>query len=204
MNKKIKYLLFTSTFLFLAIGAYKLWPNLERKDMTQQEEHSDWKTYNKVSQKQIKSYPTTQEEKKDMKVDDGRDIASVSTPVPDNHDRAWRGMGPRPLSSEIDNNYNPLWKEELGKNLLRFLRPNTKTLIKREGSALIKHKGKNLMVEHVMVKLKSPEGRHYGYNAYVDSANGTVVTTWNRTIHEQFNRSALKLRPSSPSTLKSN
>ena len=211
MNKKLKYLLFTSTFLFLAMGIYTFVNDQRDGHNAQKEsENNDWKTYSKVSQKQIKSYTTTPEEKKDMKVDDGRDIASISIknntePTPTEKERSWKGVGPRPLSAEIDNDYNPMWKEELGKNLLRFLRPKTKTIIKREGSALIKHKGKNIMVEHVVVKLKSPEGRHYGYSAYVNSSNGKVVTTWNKTIHEQFSRSALKLKPSAvPTSYRSN
>ena len=128
--------------------------------------------------------------KNDRTVDSKKPMATPSL-----KHRAWKGIGPRPLSSEIDNEYNPLWKEELGKNLLRFLRPKTKSIVRREGSALIKHKGKNLLVEHVLVKLKSPEGRHFGYNAYVDSHSGKVVKTWNRTIHEQYSRSALRLSP---------
>lgn len=201
MKKKPFHILFaTSLLIFIGVGIYRYQMNNQLSK--QNSDDSKWKTFQKVSLKNIKSYPTTTAEKRDMKVDDSlkplpekstRSIASISTP--DSKHRPWKGMGPRPLSSEIDNDYNPQWKEELGKNLLRFLRPNTKTIVKRQSSALIKYKGRNLMVEEVLVKLKSPEGRHYGYNAYVDSSNGKVIHTWNRTIHEQFAKNTLRLTP---------
>jgi len=201
MKKYLKTILLSSAIVFFAVSLFT-YINFDRSSKTtQSEDMSSWKTYNKVSQDKIESYPTTHKEKNEMKVDSSkkndRKVASKTPmPIPSLNHRAWRGIGPRPLSSEIDNEYNPLWKEELGKNLLRFLRPKTKSIVRREGSALIKHKGKNLLVEHVLVKLKSPEGRHFGYNAYVDSQSGKVVKTWNRTIHEQYNRSALRLSPS--------
>jgi len=201
MKKRHLKILFSTTLVILLASAFYRYQS-NHKTLNNSLRNSDWKTFNKVSLKDISSYPTTSAEKKDMNVDD-KSIAKgekqktkrsmASTGVPDLKQRSWQGTGPRPLSSEIDNNYNPRWKEELGKNLLRFLRPNTKTIVKRETSALIKHKGQNLMVEHVLVKLKSPEGRHYGYNAYVDSSNGKIIHTWNRTIHEQFVRQALRL-----------
>ncbi len=207
MNKKNLQILFTITLvLFLGVGVYKY--RHQPTQFGQNKDDGHWKTFNKVSLKKIQSYPTTHEEKKDMKVDtphpqgdkantdSQRAIASSPQKLPGIKDRPWKGVGPRPRSSEIDNEYNPQWKDQLGSNLLRFLRPKTKTIVKRESSALIKHKGKNLMVEHVVVKLKTPEGRHYGYNAYVDSSNGKVLHTWNRTIHEQFGRKHLRLSPS--------
>lgn len=200
MKKYLKIILFSSTILFLAIGIFTYIKYNKNEHTVQSQGMNHWKTYNKVSQNKIESYPTTKKEKDEMKVvsakKNDRDLASQSqTPTPSLKHRSWKGIGPRPLSSEIDNEYNPLWKEELGKNLLRFLRPKTKSIVRREGSALIKHKGKNLLVEHVLVKLKSPEGRHFGYNAYVDSHSGKVLKTWNRTIHEQYSRSALRLSP---------
>ncbi len=189
--------------LFIGVGVYKYF---DQPRQYASEDDGGWKTFSKVSLKDIKSYPTTGEEKKEMKISDdvgheekapsARDIASINHSDSSQSDsRPWKGVGPRPLNSEIDNEFNPLWKDKLGKNLLRFLRPKTKTIVKRESSAIIKHKGKNLLVEHVMVKLKSPEGRHYGYNAYVDSASGQVLHTWNRTIHEQLGRKSLRFSP---------
>lgn len=200
MRKQLQILFGASLIILLGIGIYRYQNNSEglREDF----EDSKWRTFKKVSLKDIKSYPTTKNEKKDMQVDDRKDIANHHSRVPaavsiaDVKHRSWKGVGPRPLSAEIDNDYNPLWKEELGKNLLRFLRPNTKTIVKREASALLKYKGQNLMVEQILVKIKSPEGRHYGYSAYADSSNGKILYTWNRTIHEQFARGALRLSPS--------
>ncbi len=200
MKKYLKTIHLSTTVVFLAISIFTYIKFDQSDKTTQSEDTNNWKTYNKVSQDKIESYPTTHKEKDEMKVEstkknDRKTASKTSMPTPSLKHRAWRGIGPRPLSSEVDNEYNPLWKEELGKNLLRFLRPKTKSIVRREGSALIKHKGKNLLVEHVLVKLKSPEGRHFGYNAYVDSQSGKVVKTWNRTIHEQYSRSALRLSP---------
>lgn len=205
MKKTHLHILFSiSLIILMGVGIYRYQYN--NSAQRKQPEASGWKTFKKVSLKDIRGYPTTPDEKKDMQVDDkgheadhhsrGNSRLMASMAIPDINHRPWKGAGPRPLSSEIDNDYNPQWKEELGKNLLRFLRPNTKTIVKRESSALIKHKGRNLLVEHVLVKLKSPEGRHYGYNAYVDSSSGKIIHTWNRTIHEQFAKNALQLRVS--------
>jgi hypothetical protein len=210
MKKQLKLIFLCTCLLFLGIGAfsYLRWQGNREMAMNHREAENKWKTFNKVSNKEIKSYPTTEKERKDFKLDEDdhshdshqskkRSVASQkTTPEKDPNLRPWKGIGARPLSSEIDNEYNPEWKEELGKNLLRFLRPKTLSVIKRENSALIKHKGKYLMVEHVAIKLQSPEGQHYGYNAYVDSASGKIIRTWNRTIHEKFSRSALRLSPS--------
>jgi len=202
MKKKHLQILFgISLIILLGIGTYRYQSNHET--LKKSSNNSEWKTFKKVSLKDISSYPTTKAEKKDMQVDDKKHFKDnhsrdnsrsvASTAIADSKQRPWKGTGARPLSSQIDNDYNPQWKEKLGRNLLRFLRPNTKTIIKREASALIKDKGHNLMVEHVLVKLKSPEGRHYGYNAYVDSSNGKIIYTWNRTVHEQFAKQTLHL-----------
>jgi len=194
MNYK-KLGLFFCTAILISFGIYKL---IEFQKGPGSSEAQQWRTFNKVTPQKIESYPTTPEEVEEMHVaqkeNPNKKRAPASQKVnPEIEDRPWRGTGPRPLNAEIENKYNPLWKDELGKNLLRFLRPKTKSIIKQIGSALIQHQGKYIQVEQVSIKLKSPEGRHFGYNAYVDSATGKVLKTWNRSIHEPLKGKSLKL-----------
>lgn len=42
--------------------------------------------------------------------------------------------------------------------------------------------GKN--VEHVRISLTDENGKHSGYEAYIDSESGSIIQTWNRTRYE--------------------
>jgi hypothetical protein len=42
--------------------------------------------------------------------------------------------------------------------------------------------GKN--VEHVRIGLTDENGKHSGYEAYIDSESGSIIQTWNRTRYE--------------------
>ena len=193
-------ILFGVSILILGAALFYKFISSEPQMSSSQKQESKWQTYSKISTDQVESYPSTEKEKKEMKIEDenhskeddrpdGRNIASQK-PM----ERAWKGRGPSPLTTQIDNEVSEQWKERLGKELMRFMRPQTKSFIRREKSAIIKHKGKYLNVEMVSIKLKSPEGRHFGYNAYVNSETGKVIQTWNRTIHEDLSKNPLRLK----------
>ena len=42
--------------------------------------------------------------------------------------------------------------------------------------------GKN--IEHVKISLTDENGKYSGYEAYIDSENGSIIQTWNRTRYE--------------------
>lgn len=194
---------FAFTFLFLAVGflAYFLWPSSKEKE--------DWHTYNKENTNKINSYPTTLNEKKEARIEteskevktEGRAPASIKKATPEKRsisDRTWNLKPDQKLPKKITflNEPKKEWRDLLGQDLMRFLRPQTKVFIKNQGSHTILKRNGGLHVEKVHIKMQSPEGRQYSYHAYVDSETGKVIKTWNQTIHEPMGKKTQKLKPS--------
>ena len=162
-----------------------------------------WQTFNKVNHDLIQSYPTTKKEQKKYK---------LPVPSPQAKKRMPASLKPtkeaskravvNPMGKKIDpkkkpiNEVNKEWKEKLGQNLLRFLRPETLVFVKKQKSVTLVEDNLLRNAEVVIIQLKSPEGRRYSYNAYVDSETGKVLQTWNRTIHEFYGKKQKKLAPS--------
>jgi hypothetical protein len=196
MMKKI--LTFTFIFLIVGITAYFFWPSSKKEQ---------WHTYNKENTDTINSYPTTTKEKKEAHLDHEKEKkgrrapASVKKPVVEKKsvkNRTWNLKPDQKLPKKITflNEPKKEWRDLLGQDLMRFLRPKTKVFIKNQGSHTILKRNGGLHVEKVHIKMQSPEGRQYAYHAYVDSETGKVIRTWNQTIHEPMGKKTEKLKPS--------
>lgn len=84
------------------------------------------------------------------------------------------------------NTENPNWKTLLGNDLLRFQREDTKVIIKEELPIIKVMDGKGQYLEQVIITYLLNNGDRNSFRALVDSENGLVLETWDRTIHEKY------------------
>ena len=82
------------------------------------------------------------------------------------------------------------WKENLGNNLTRFHPEGTEVLIKKEKGIIHLYKGIAHYREQVLISYKKIDGSKSSYRAIVDSSNGKIIYTYDRTIIENFRRGA--------------
>lgn len=206
----MKKIFIGSTFiLFTAIVYYYF-----QTTSVDEKENSSWVTFKKTSPKKIDSYPTTAKEKKEAKIsanlNHGQEDNSAKTEkrspaslrpnaqTESLKGRLWNLHANQKLPKEISFQNSPKdnWKSLMGQDVMRFLRPETLLFVQKQKSLTLLERGVGLHVEQVYVKMISPEGRHYSYNAFVDSETGKVVRTWNQTIHEPMGKKTTKMRPS--------
>lgn len=194
-------------FSFIALIVAVVWFTRSQREQ--------WQTFVKKENQMIKSYPTTQAEKKVAKIDtmkpkSHQDLAQNRATSPDSAKR--NPASQKDNSSQrklhkfpgqfVKEDAGPLnkphkeWKKRFGSDLLRFMRPETKVFLKKLESLTIYKKGHPFYVEKVHVKLTTPEGRLFSYNALVDSETGKIVETWNQTNHEPLGHQRPKISPS--------
>ena len=97
---------------------------------------------------------------------------------------------------EMINKINPKWKNILGLELLRFQNNETKVLIKEEFSIIQIQEDKGRYAEQVIITYVLKNGSVNSYRALIDSETGSIVETWDKTIHERPNKDKLILTPS--------
>jgi hypothetical protein len=179
--------------LMLVLGGYLLWSYNNQQEQ--------WQTYNKIDHEKIESYPTTDKEVIKYKLPAVTGTSKKRSPAAiapkAKRERSIINPSGKKLgkNTSAKNQISKEWKERLGQNLLRFLRPDTSVFIKKQGSVSLIEQNQLRHAEVVIIQLKSPEGRRYSYNAYVDSESGKVLQTWNRTIHEFYGQKPKKLAP---------
>ena len=189
----LKKCLFTFLIIAFFFAGYFLW--------SAKPEQEQWQTYNKLDNEKIESYPTTPKETKANRLPDIKPSPKTRTPAAlspkQPEKREIINSSGKCVSKKIlaKNEISKEWKEKLGQNLLRFLRPDTSVYIKKQKSVSLLENDRLRHAEVVIIQLKSPEGRRYSYNAYVDSQSGKVLQTWNRTIHEFYGEKPKKLSP---------
>lgn len=196
--------------IFVATFAIILLIGLGYFFLTSKSKKENWYTFNKETTNTINSYPSTPKEKEQARLDDTvvakttkeeRKPASIKPkkkPETSIGKRTWSLNADQKVPNKISflNEPKKEWRELLGQDLMKFLRPRTKVFIKKEGSHTILKRNGGLHVEKVHVKMQSPEGRQYSYHAFVDSETGKVIQTWNQTIHEPMGKKPQSLRPS--------
>lgn len=105
----------------------------------------------------------------------------------------------RYLQGELINPSDPLifknrvsayWKKNLGHNLTRFHPEGTEVLIKKEKAIIHLYQGLAQYREQVLISYKSVDGSKSSYRALIDSSNGKIIFTYDRTIVENFRRGA--------------
>ncbi|GEM_PF-1535966 len=200
----MKKALIATTFLFSCVLIY-IFIGIGTQN-TNNHNRDEWQTYKKTSPQNIYSYPTTPEEKEEVKISSAPAKPASNEPsskrAPASKDktkpkrkqsipgRNWSLHPGQNLPEKYSflNEVNKEWKSLMGQDVLKFLRPETKLFIKSQESLTLLERNGARHVEQVYVKMVSPEGRHFSYQAYVDSETGNIIKTWNNTIHEPMGR----------------
>ena len=159
-----------------------------------------WKTFIKRPGTEIDSHKTTNEEFQEAKIptpealkarEQGRAIASINPlkgfMVRDN--RILMGEADKKYEDEnaqlsMVNRFNPKWKDIMGNALMRFQPEETKLMVKEEVPVIKIEGGKGRLLEQVTITYLQKEGMRSSFKALVDSETGSIVETWDRTIHE--------------------
>ena len=210
MEFKPKHILLGTTLIF--IGSLLYFFVISGGNQSSEKSGDSWVTFKKTSPKKIDSYPTTPKEKEEARINhlDQSKAQIMSQRKPASKKpisgkseeislpgRVWSLYSNQSLPDKISflNEPRKDWKEIMGQDIMRFLRPETKIFVKKEKSLTLLKRNGGLHVEQVYVKMISPEGRQYGYQAFVDSETGKVIKTWNQTIHEPMGKEPPKFRP---------
>lgn len=77
------------------------------------------------------------------------------------------------------------WKEILGNDLIRFQSEFTKVMIKEELPVIKIQNGKGQYLEQVIVTYIFQNGNISSYRALVDSESGSILETWDKSVHEK-------------------
>jgi hypothetical protein len=87
---------------------------------------------------------------------------------------------------EFINEINPDWKETFTQKMLDSLEENPSLTVKKERS-FIKIMGKKAQyVEQVRVIIQYENGKENSFRSIIDSENGNIIRSWDKTIHENF------------------
>lgn len=85
---------------------------------------------------------------------------------------------------KFENEINSKWKTFLGNELMRFQPPETKAFVLHQQGLIRIKNGKGKYIEEVIITFLTPTGKKNSFKAFVDSENGRVLKTWNKTIHQ--------------------
>ncbi len=80
------------------------------------------------------------------------------------------------------------WKDKFAKNKLQYYPEGTKLLIKHKSSLIDVTKDGARYLERVVVNVIKEDSPPISYEAFVDSQSGDQVKAWNRTHHENANK----------------
>lgn len=164
--------------------------------------NTKWKTFVKTSQSVVNSHGTTQEEFL---------AAKIPTPPPvDKAQRTVASVNPyqgfmvrnnRIIMGDLNQKYedesndlqmtnaiNPDWKETMGNELMRFQPADTKLMVKEEVPVIKIVNGIGRYLEQVTITYLQKDGNRNSFKALIDSENGAVVETWDRTVHEHIRK----------------
>lgn len=171
----------------------------------------EWKTFVKKSDRKVSSHKTTPHEFEQARIRpqasvSGRQPASTATDKPNPH-KGFSVRNNRILTGDVDQKYedentelvmvnmpNPDWKEVMGNDLMRFQDEETKLLVKEEVPVIKIQDGKGRYLEQVTITYLTKDGDRNSFKALVDSDSGSIVETWDRTIHEKAHKKSSGMR----------
>ncbi len=173
-------------------------------DRSREEGANQWKAFTKKNDRSVKLTHPSQKElakirsphksttKKNTrkKLKSRRSPASPS-PFPKRQGRILTGHQSKLFADhrkklEMINTPHPNWERLAGVNLLRHRSPESKIYVKAVGSYIKVQNGKGQFVEKIIVTSLGKGGKESSFNAIVDSESGEILSTYNRTIHENF------------------
>lgn len=204
-----KYNLFFMSLLLASLIAYFTHPQMKKipNHVTNQSENK-WKTFEKKSASRIEAHPTTETEL--AKGNITRKIASVDKPQENlfylREDRILTGENLEKYKDEsvelpMLNKINTDWKEALGSELLQFQKDDTKIIVKDEQHIIKIKDNQGLYLEKVIITYFLKNGDQNSFHALVDSETGSIVDTWDRTIHEKLFKHSQRLEPTGTSNI---
>jgi hypothetical protein len=96
---------------------------------------------------------------------------------------------------KLTNKISQDWKKRATKNLSKVWKSSHKNAldIKSLKSAIFVKNGIGKNVEHVLVSVTNDKGLPASFEAYIDSENGKIVQSWNKTRYEY--RDDFKINP---------
>jgi LAS superfamily LD-carboxypeptidase LdcB len=132
------------------------------------------KKKNKI--KKVIVSPQQKEETKKLKLSRKRVRLNSNTPLTDEDME----------NLEFINEINPNWKDTFTQKMLDSLEENPSLTVKKERS-FIKIIGKKAQyVEQVRVIIQYENGKENSFRSIIDSENGKIIRSWDKTIHENF------------------
>lgn len=151
-----------------------------------------WKKYSKIKKDEVVSSIVIKEEVEKEKLVQKRVPASLSKRKrPMRNGRYLDGINAKNFSNmalplKYKNKVSSNWQEKLGHSLARFHKDGTEILILKERPVLYIKKGVAEYREQVSINFKLPDGGKSSYRAMVDSSNGRILFTYDRTKMEYF------------------
>lgn len=193
MKKTILFIL----SITVALGITFYTKNERTQNMVQVK--TQWKTFVKKDNSIVDSHKTTPDE---------FSAAKIPTPPADKVKRTIASVNPyqgfmvrnnRIIMGDLNKKYedenselqmansvNPEWKDIMGNDLMRFQPTDTKLMVKEEVPVIQIVNGIGRYLEQVTVTYLQKDGNRSSFKALVDSETGSVVETWDRTIHEHI------------------
>ncbi len=150
-----------------------------------------WKKYQKVKDKTVATTIKKEELVKDKLVQKRAPASVRSRILPMRNGRFLDGAKAKDYSNmavplKYKNKVSPDWQKRLGHSLARFQDEGTEVLIQKERPILYINKGVAEYREQVSINFKLPNGTKSSYRAMVDSSNGRILYTYDRTKIEYF------------------
>ncbi len=179
----------------LIIIIYQLGTSSDKNNVSLELNDNDWQTFEMDKQNKLSQHKTTKEEASAAKLPKKKSNRSPASVKTNDVRKPFLFPGQKmPKTISYKNEIKSDWKEKLAPSLMRFLTPKTKLFIRKEESLIIIERDQARYAEKVLLKFQTDSGRHYSYNALVDSETGSIIKTWNRIQHEGIGHKKLKMQ----------
>lgn len=77
-----------------------------------------------------------------------------------------------------------IWGQKLSEEMRKFQPEGTVITLIHKGHSLIKKGDEMRSIEHVQILTHRPNGQNFSFDASVDSTDGSIISTWNRSIQD--------------------
>ncbi len=165
----------------------------------EQAQVSKWNTYVKKANQGMASYESTEEELIKAKL--SKPSKQHRTPASIGSERFYSFRDNRVLQGDegaLDPKYldpkTPLpminkvsknWRDEMGKDLMRFQNENTKVMVHDEFSVIRIVDDQGQFLQQVAITYLLPTGERNSFRALIDSESGMILETWDRSLGEK-------------------
>lgn len=154
---------------------------------------TEWKTYTRDKKNKLSVHNSTSDELKSVhKERKKRKLSSIS-PSKKNQNKdevIYLGKIDEKEKKNLPmlNKTSISWSEDFVSSQLRYQKADTKLFLKPQKRIIQVRNGKGLFIEQVLVTIKKPSGHQTTFKAFVNSETGSLIKTWNKTIHENIGK----------------